>query len=45
MAVKRRKYVEPAGYFNEAMRKADKEYDAEQKSKQKVAKKTSGKKK
>lgn len=46
MAVKRKTYVEPASYFNAAMKKAEKEWDAEQKAKKSQAKKPStGKKK
>lgn len=36
MAEKRVTYKEPKGYFNEAMRKADKEYDKKQAAKAKA---------
>ena len=40
---KKKTYVEPAGYFNSAMKKAEKEYDKMQKAKQ-PAKPSGGKK-
>ena len=45
MATKKVGYVEPSDYFNAAMLKAAREYDAEQKKKAKAAAKKSSKKK
>lgn len=44
MASERVTYKEPKSYFNDAMKKADKEYDKQQATK-KSASKSSGKKK
>lgn len=38
MAVKKVSYKEPKSYFNEAMRKADREYDKQLAAKEKAAK-------
>lgn len=45
MAVKRQTYVEPASYFNAAMKKADKEWDKKIAAEKKANKQSTNKKK